>query len=185
MREITQETIFDLRWLTKRYYKKKGFKARDISHWQYYKNPSIKRMLGKNSALILKDASENPYGIALIKDWKRVIGVNQCYQVEWLKDRLKKEDIEINHLRFILVSKMGFSDSTERFANKHKIDLISERDISYEYPSLGEFIRGPKQTKENEIGNNKEKEDAETLSEDNLEDIHFSYRKDADKETLQ
>ena len=24
MREITQETIFDLRWLTKRYYKKKG-----------------------------------------------------------------------------------------------------------------------------------------------------------------
>lgn len=179
MREFTQETLFDLRWLTKRYYKKKGFIARDISHWQYYNNPSIKRMLGKNSALILKDASENPYGIVLIKDWKRVIGVNQSYQVEWLKDLLKKEGIEINQLRFILVSKLGFSDSTEKFANKHKIELISERDISYEYPSLGEFIREPKQAKENEKENNKEKEeDVETLSEDNLEDIHFSYSKD-------
>jgi hypothetical protein len=181
VREIKQETLFDLRWLTKRYYTKKGFVARDVSHWQYYNRPSIKRRLGKN-ALVLKDSKDNLYGIVIIKDWKRIIGVNQGYQVEKLKNLLKKEGVEIHNVKFILVSKMGFSESIEGFARKQKIELKSERDMSYEYPSLGEFIRKMKRAKDNDI-ENEEKEEVATLPEEDFEDIQFPHPKDA-KESL-
>ncbi|MFX1519126.1 MAG: hypothetical protein ACFFCD_04325 [Promethearchaeota archaeon] len=181
MREIKQETLFDLRWLTKRYYTKKGFIAHDISHWQHYNRSSIKRGLRKN-VLFLKDSKDNLYGIVIIRDWKRVIGVNQGYQVEKLKDLLKKKDIEINNLKFILVSKMGFSESIEAFADKHKIELKSERDMSYEYPTLGEFMRKMKKSKDN-VRENEKKLEVATLPEDDFKDIQIPHPKDA-KEVL-
>ena len=55
--------------------------ALDISHWQHYNKTSIQKMMCKN-ALFLKDSKDKPYGIVILKDWKRIIGVNQGYQ-EW------------------------------------------------------------------------------------------------------
>ncbi len=178
VREIKQETIFNLRWLTKRYYKKKGFVTLDISHWQHYNKTSIKKMMCKN-ALFLKDSNDKPYGIVIIKDWKRIIGVNLGYQVARLQEFLKKEGIETSNLKFILVGKMGFSDSIERFANSQKIDLKSEGSMCYEYPALGEFVRQLKQSMEKKI------QESEQDQEDNIDDLHFSYRKDTEKETFQ
>ena len=152
--------------------------ALDISHWQHYNKTSIKKMMCKN-ALFLKDSNDKPYGIVILKDWKRIIGVNQGYQVARLRELLKKEGIETSNLKFILIGKMGFSDSIERFANNHNIDLKSEGSMCYEYPALGEFVRQLKRSKKEEI---QEQEDIDILSEDNREDLHFSYRKDAEKD---
>jgi hypothetical protein len=128
-----------------KYYKKKGFIPLDISHWPPYKIPSIKRMLcttnKKSDVLILKDPKDNPFAILLIKDWGRVVGVNQCYQVERLKGLLKNENIEIDGLKLILISRSGFSESVKRFVRKHNIELKSEADMTYEYPKLGEIVR--------------------------------------------
>ncbi len=145
MREIAQTTLFNLRWLTVKYFKKKGFSPLDISHWPPYKIPSIKRMLcttnKKSDVLFLKDSRENPYAILLIKDWGRVVGVNQCYQVERLKGLLKNENIELDGLKLILISRSGFSESVKRFVRKQNIELKSEADMTYEYPKLGEIVR--------------------------------------------
>jgi len=154
--------------------------ALDISHWQHYNKTSIKKMMCKN-ALFLKDSNDKPYGIVILKDWKRIIGVNQAYQVARLQQLLKKEGI--CDLKFILAGKMGFSESIERFAQKQNIDLKSEASMCYEYPVLGEFVRKLKRSKEKEI-QNEEPEDIDTLSEDNIEDLHFSHRKDAEKESF-
>ena len=127
MREIAQATLFNLRWLTVKYYKKKGFAPLDISHWPPYKIPSIKRMLcttnKKSDVLFLKDEKEKPYAILLIKDWGRVVGVNQCYQVERLKGLLKNENVELDGLKLILISRSGFSESVKRFARKQDLEL--------------------------------------------------------------
>jgi hypothetical protein len=179
VREIKQETIFNLRWLTKRYYKRKGIVALDISHWQHYNKTSIKKMMCKN-ALFLKDSNDKPYGIVILKDWKRIIGVNQGYQVARLQQLLKKEGIA-SDLKFILAGKMGFSESIEGFARKQNIDLKSEASMCYEYPVLGEFVRKLKRSKGKEI---QEQEEIDILSEDNIEDLHFSYRKDTEKKSL-
>ncbi len=145
MRKMAQATLFNLRWLTVKYYKKKGFVPLDISHWLPYKIPSIKRKLcttnKKSDVLLLKDSNDNPFAILLIKDWGRVVGVNQCYQVERLKELLKNEDIEIDGLKLILISRSGFSESVKRFARKQNIELKSEADMTYEYPKLGEIVR--------------------------------------------
>ena len=137
--------MFNLRWLTVKYYKKKGFAPLDISHWPPYKIPSIKRMLcttnKKSDVLLLKDAKEKPYAILLIKDWGRVVGVNQCYQVERLKGLLKNENIDMDGLKLILVSRSGFSESVKRFVRTQNIELKSEADMTYEYPKLGETVR--------------------------------------------
>jgi len=142
---MAQATLFNLRWLTVKYYKKKGFVPLDISHWLPYKIPSIKRKLcttnKKSDVLLLKDSKDNPFAILLIKDWGRVVGVNQCYQVERLKELLKNEDIEIDGLKLILISRSGFSESVKRFARKQNIELKSEADMTYEYPKLGEIVR--------------------------------------------
>jgi len=142
---MAQATLFNLRWLTVKYYKKKGFVPLDISHWLPYKIPSIKRKLcttnKKSDVLLLKDSNDNPFAILLIKDWGRVVGVNQCYQVERLKELLKNEDIEIDGLKLILISRSGFSESVKRFARKQNIELKSEADMTYEYPKLGEIVR--------------------------------------------
>ncbi|MFX1466868.1 MAG: hypothetical protein ACFFA5_10380 [Promethearchaeota archaeon] len=128
-----------------KYYKKKGFAPLDISHWPPYKIPSIKRMLcttnKKSDVLLLKDAQENPYAILLIKDWGRVVGVNQCYQVERLKGLLRNENVAIGDLKLILISRSGFSESVKRFARKQELELKSEADMTYEYPKLGEIVR--------------------------------------------
>jgi hypothetical protein len=128
-----------------KYFKKKGFSPLDISHWPPYQIPSIKRMLcttnKKSDVLFLKDSRENPYAILLIKDWGRVVGVNQCYQVERLKGLLKNENIEIDSLKLILISRSGFSESVKRFARKQDLGLKSEADMTYEYPKLGEIVR--------------------------------------------
>jgi len=145
VRKMAQATLFNLRWLTVKYYKKKGFVPLDISHWLPYKIPSIKRKLcttnKKSDVLLLKDSNDNPFAILLIKDWGRVVGVNQCYQVERLKELLKNEDIEIDGLKLILISRSGFSESVKRFARKQNIELKSEADMTYEYPKLGEIVR--------------------------------------------
>jgi len=154
--------------------------ALDISHWQHYNKTSIKKMMCKN-ALFLKDSNDKPYGIVILKDWKRIIGVNQGYQVARLQRLLKKEGI--GDLKFILVGKMGFSESIEGFARKQKIDLKSEASMCYEYPVLGEFVRKLKRSKEKGI-QEEEPEEIDTLSEDNIEDINFSYRKDTEKESF-
>jgi len=142
---MAQATLFNLRWLIVKYYKKKGFVPLDISHWLPYKIPSIKRKLcttnKKSDVLLLKDSNDNPFAILLIKDWGRVVGVNQCYQVERLKELLKNEDIEIDGLKLILISRSGFSESVKRFARKQNIELKSEADMTYEYPKLGEIVR--------------------------------------------
>ena len=142
---MAQATLFNLRWLIVKYYKKKGFVPLDISHWLPYKIPSIKRKLcttnKKSDVLLLKDSKDNPFAILLIKDWGRVVGVNQCYQVERLKELLKNEDIEIDGLKLILISRSGFSESVKRFARKQNIELKSEADMTYEYPKLGEIVR--------------------------------------------
>ncbi len=138
-------------------------------------------MMCKN-ALFLKDSNDKPYGIVILKDWKRIIGVNQGYQVARLQQLVKKEGIE-SDLKFILVGKMGFSESIEGFARKQKIDLKSEASMCYEYPSLGEFVRKLKRSKEKQI-QEEEPEDIDTPSEDNIEDLHFSQRKDAEKESF-
>jgi hypothetical protein len=185
VREIRQETIFNLRWLTKRYYKKKGLAALDISHWQHYNRPSIKKMMCKN-ALFLKDSNDKIYGIVIIKDWKRIIGVNQGYYIARLQELLKKENIETDNLKFILVGKMGFSDSIERFADSQKIVLKSEGSMCYEYPALGEFVRQLKRSTTEELQKQEQiLEDNDILNEDNIDDLHFSYRKDTEKESFQ
>jgi hypothetical protein len=145
VRKTAQSTLFNLRWLTVKYYKKKGFVPLDISHWGPYKIPSIKRKLcttnKKSDVLLLKDSKDNPFAILLIKDWGRVVGVNQCYQVERLKGLLKNENIEIDDLKLILISRSGFSESVKRFVRKQNIELKSEADMTYEYPKLGEIVR--------------------------------------------
>ncbi len=145
MRKMAQATLFNLRWLIVKYYKKKGFVPLDISHWPPYKIPSIKRKLcttnKKSDVLLLKDSKDNPFAILLIKDWGRVVGVNQCYQVERLKELLKNENIEIDGLKLILISRSGFSESVKRFARMQNIELKSEADMTYEYPKLGEIVR--------------------------------------------
>ena len=142
---MAQATLFNLRWLIVKYYKKKGFVPLDISHWPPYKIPSIKRKLcttnKKSDVLLLKDSKDNPFAILLIKDWGRVVGVNQCYQVERLKELLKNENIEIDGLKLILISRSGFSESVKRFARMQNIELKSEADMTYEYPKLGEIVR--------------------------------------------
>jgi hypothetical protein len=153
--------------------------ALDISHWQHYNKTSIKKMMCKN-ALFLKDSNDKPYGIVILKDWKRIIGVNQGYQVARLQQLLKKEGIA-SDLKFILAGKMGFSESIEGFARKQNIDLKSEASMCYEYPVLGEFVRKLKRSKGKEI---QEQEEIDILSEDNIEDLHFSYRKDTEKKSL-
>jgi len=145
VRKMAQATLFNLRWLIVKYYKKKGFVPLDISHWPPYKIPSIKRKLcttnKKSDVLLLKDSKDNPFAILLIKDWGRVVGVNQCYQVERLKELLKNENIEIDGLKLILISRSGFSESVKRFARMQNIELKSEADMTYEYPKLGEIVR--------------------------------------------
>jgi hypothetical protein len=145
VRKIAQVTLFNLRWLTVKYYKKKGFVPLDISHWPPYKIPSIKRKLcttnKKSDVLLLKDSKDNPFAILLIKDWGRVVGVNQCYQVERLRELLKNENIELDGLKLILISRSGFSESVKRFVRKQNIELKSEADMTYEYPKLGEIVR--------------------------------------------
>jgi len=154
--------------------------ALDILHWQHYNKTSIKKLMCKN-ALFLKDSNDKPYGIVILKDWKRIIGVNQGYQVARLQQLLKKEGI--GDLKFILAGKMGFSESIERFAQKQHIELKSEASMCYEYPVLGEFVRKLKRSKEKGI-QEEEPEDIDTLSEDNIEDLHFSHRKDTEKESF-
>jgi hypothetical protein len=145
VRKIAQVTLFNLRWLTVKYYKKKGLVPIDISHWPPYKIPSIKRKLcttnKKSDVLLLKDSKDNPFAILLIKDWGRVVGVNQCYQVERLKELLKNENIKLDGLKLILISRSGFSESVKRFARKQDLELKSEADMTYEYPKLGEIVR--------------------------------------------
>ncbi|MFX1465904.1 MAG: hypothetical protein ACFFA5_05480 [Promethearchaeota archaeon] len=156
--------------------------ALDISQWEHYNKTPIKKMICKN-ALFLKDSNDKPYGIVTIKDWKRILGVNLGYQVARLQELVKKEGIDIRNLKFILVGKMGFSDSIERFADKQKIELKSEASMCYEYPALREFVRKSKGSMEKEI-QEEEPEDNDTLSEDNIEDLYFSYRKDTEKESF-
>jgi len=145
-----------------KYYKKKGFVPLDISHWPPYKIPSIKRMLStankKSDVLLLKDSKESPYAILLIKDWGRVVGVNQCYQVERLKGLIRNENIEIDNLKLILVSRSGFSESVKRFSRKQDLELKSEADMTYEYPKLGEIVR--RQRMAARIAEEKAKEEA-------------------------
>ena len=111
--------------------------------------------------------------------WPRIIGVNQGYQVARLQQLLKKEGI--SDLKFILAGKMGFSESIEGFARKQNIDLKSEASMCYEYPVLGEFVRKLKRSGRKEI---QEQEEIDILSEDNIEDLHFSYRKDPEKKSF-
>ncbi|MFX1518770.1 MAG: hypothetical protein ACFFCD_02450 [Promethearchaeota archaeon] len=190
MKKIAQATLFNLRWLTVKYYKKKGFVPLDISHWTPCEIPSIKRMLSssqpdkKSDALFLKDSKEKPYAIVLIKDWKRVVGVNQCYQVERLRGLLKSENIELGNLKFILISRNGFSESVKRFARKQNIERLSEADMTYGNPHmerLGDIVKQHRIAAKiaEEKAKAKEKEELEeTTSEDNLEDIKIPHMKE-------
>jgi hypothetical protein len=40
-----------------------------------------------------------------------------------------------------MVSHRGFSESIKRFAHKEEIELIAEYEMTFEFPTLGEFIR--------------------------------------------
>ena len=158
-----------------KYYKKKGFVPLDISHWLPYKIPSIKRKLcttnKKSDVLLLKDSKDNPFAILLIKDWGRVVGVNQCYQVERLKGLLKNENIEIDDLKLILISRSGFSESVKRFVRKQNIELKSEADMTYEYPKLGEIVRRHRLAAK--IAEEIAKEEAKDLEKFNAEKTEF------------
>jgi hypothetical protein len=195
VKKIANKTLFNLRWLTAKYYKKKGFVPLAISHWMPYEISSIKRMLSssqsnkKSEALFLKDSKEKPYAVVFIKDWGRVVGVNQCYQVERLRSLLKNENIEIGDLKFILVSRNGFSESVKRFTRKQNIELLSEADMTYGNPQmarLGEIVKqhrmAEKIAKEKEKAKEKKSELEEAVSEDDLEDIHILHKSEDDLE---
>ncbi len=129
-----------LRWLTRTYFQKKGLVPVDIAHWKPYRKNNIRKMLA-NTSLLLKNSIGDHLGLVIIKDWNRVVGIDQGYQLSWLRSLLVNEKIAINGFRFILVSHRGFSESIKRFAHKEEIELITEYEMTYEFPTLGEFIR--------------------------------------------
>lgn len=129
----------------------------------------------KSSVLFLKDSKENPYAILLIKDWGRVVGVNQCYQVERLKGLLKNENIEIDGLKLILISRSGFSESVKRFVRKQELELKSEADMTYEYPKLGEIVR--RQRIAAKIAEEIAKEEAKDLEKLKVKEIEVELKK--------
>jgi hypothetical protein len=132
----------ELRWLTRTYFQKKGLVPVDIAYWKPYKKSNIRRILvNTNTSLLLKNSIGDHLGLVIIKDWNRVVGIDQGYQISRLKSFLVNEKIAINGLRFIMVSHRGFSESIKRFARKEEIQLIAEYEMTYEFPPLGEFIR--------------------------------------------
>lgn len=130
----------ELRWLTRTYFQKKGLVPVDIAHWKPYRKSNIRKMLA-NTTLLLKNSIGDHLGLVIIKDWNRVVGIDQGYQISRLRSLLVNENIAINGLRFIMVSHRGFSESIKGFAYKEEIELISEYEMTYEFPTLGEFIR--------------------------------------------
>jgi len=128
----------------------------------------------KSDVLLLKDSRGNPYAILLIKDWGRVVGVNQCYQVERLKGLLKNENIEIDDLKLILISRSGFSESVKRFVRKQNIDLKSEADMTYEYPKLGEIVRRHRIAKK--VAEEIAKEEAKDLKEFKVKKTEVEFK---------
>ncbi len=133
--------LFDLRWLTIKYFKSKGFNLQGVTKCYLIKNKVIKKVLKNTNGLFLSDRNEKPYAILVIKDWKRVVGVDQCRQMDRLRTRLNEVNEECNDLEFILVSNQGFSESAKSYARRFDIKLISASVMEYEYPRLGELRR--------------------------------------------
>lgn len=152
----------ELRWLTRTYFQKKGLVPVDIIHWKPYRKNNIRKMLA-NSSLLLKNSIGDHLGLVIIKDWNRVVGVDQGYQISRLRSLLLNENIAINGFRFIMVSHRGFSESIKKFAYKEEIELIAGYDMTYEFPMLGEFIRRRRRTIENVRVNNEADEPIEAI----------------------
>ncbi len=132
----------ELRWLTRTYFQKKGLVPVDIAHWKPYRKSHIRKMLANNNTtLLLKNSIGDHLGLVIMKDWNRVVGIDQGYQISRLRSLLVNEKIAINGFRFIMVSHRGFSESIKGFAHKEEIELIAEYEMTYEFPTLGEFIR--------------------------------------------
>ena len=130
----------ELRRVTRTYFQKKGLVPVDITYWKPYRKSNIRKMLA-NTTLLLKNSNGDHLGLVIIKDWNRVVGVDQGYHISRLRSLLVNENIAINGLRFILVSHRGFSESIKGFARKQEIELKSEYEMTYEFPTLREFIR--------------------------------------------
>jgi hypothetical protein len=156
----------ELRWLTRTYFQKKGLVPVDITHWKPYRKSNIRKMLA-NTSLLLKNSIGDHLGLVFIKDWNRVVGIDQGYQISRLRSLLAKENVAINGFRFIMVSHRGFSESIKGFAYKEEIELIAEYEMTYEFPTLGEFIRRRRRTLENV----REKDDSEETIEDIIDSV--------------
>jgi len=156
----------ELRWLTRTYFQKKGLVPVDIAHWKPYRKSNIRKMLA-NDTLLLKNSIGDHLGLVIIKDWNRVVGIDQGYQISRLRSLLVNENVAINGLRFILVSHRGFSESIKGFARKQEIELKSEYEMTYEFPTLREFIRRRRRTLENV----REKDEAHETIVDSIDSV--------------